>query len=66
MFDLTREHTRRISQSTSLPSGYTPLLADLKARVRAAQVRAVLSVDRGNEVVKGDANLFLCPPNDLM
>ena len=30
----------------SLPSGYAPLLADLKARVRAAQVRAVLSVNR--------------------
>ena len=30
----------------SLPSGYAPLLADLKARVRAAQVGAVLSVNR--------------------
>lgn len=29
-----------------LPSGYAPLLADLKARVRAAQVRAALSVNR--------------------
>lgn len=35
------------TKSTSaLPSGYGPLLADLKARVRAAQVRAVLSVNR--------------------
>lgn len=31
---------------TALPSGYAPLLADLKARVRSAQVRAVLSVNR--------------------
>ena len=30
----------------ALPAGYAPLLADLKARVRAAQVRAVLSVNR--------------------
>jgi predicted nuclease of restriction endonuclease-like (RecB) superfamily len=36
----------RVPQTTSLPSGYAPLLADLKARVRAAQVRAVLSVKR--------------------
>lgn len=34
------------SSQTALPSGYAPLLADLKARVRAAQVRAVLSVNR--------------------
>ena len=32
-----------------MPSGYAPLLADLKARVPAAQVRANLSVIRGNE-----------------
>ena len=39
--------TRRpSSQTIALPSGYAPLLADLKARVRAAQVRAVLSVNR--------------------
>jgi len=31
---------------TALPSGYAALLADLKARVRAAQVRAMLSVNR--------------------
>jgi hypothetical protein len=43
------EHTRRISQTTALPSGYAPRLANLKARVRAAQVRAILSVSRGNE-----------------
>lgn len=35
----------KISQA-ALPSGYAPLLADLKARVRAAQTRAVLSVNR--------------------
>ena len=39
--------TRRpSSQTIALPPGYAPLLADLKARVRAAQVRAVLSVNR--------------------
>jgi len=39
--------TRRpSSQTIALPSGYASLLADLKARVRAAQVRAVLSVNR--------------------
>ena len=32
--------------TSALPSGYGPLLADLKARVRAAQVRAALSVNR--------------------
>ena len=30
----------------ALPAGYTKLLADLKARVRAAQLRAVVSVNR--------------------
>ena len=32
--------------STALPVGYANLLADLKARVRAAQLRAVVSVNR--------------------
>ena len=32
--------------SALLPSSYAPLLADLKARVRAAQVKAALSVNR--------------------
>jgi len=36
----------KVSRATALPSGYAPLLADLKARVRAAQMRAVLSVNR--------------------
>ncbi len=31
---------------SAIPSGYAPLLADLKARVRAAQVKAALSVNR--------------------
>ena len=35
----------KTSQS-ALPSGYVPLLADLKARVREARTRAVLSVNR--------------------
>lgn len=33
-------------KATFLPTGYAPLLADLKARVRAAQVKAALSVNR--------------------
>ncbi len=32
--------------SALVPSGYAPLLADLKARVRAAQVKAAVSVSR--------------------
>lgn len=32
--------------SSILPSSYSPLLADLKARVRAAQVKAAVSVNR--------------------
>ena len=37
---------RSKTSQSALPAGYAPLLADLKARVRAAQVRAVLSVNR--------------------
>jgi hypothetical protein len=37
---------RSLSQTIALPSGYASLLADLKACVRTAQVRAVLSVNR--------------------
>ena len=33
-------------QASLLPSSYAPLLADLKGRVRAAQMRATLSVNR--------------------
>ena len=43
-FDAMRTR-RSSSQTIALPSGYASLLADLKARVRAAQVRAVLSVN---------------------
>jgi hypothetical protein len=32
--------------SSILPATYAPLLADLKARVRAAQVKAAVSVNR--------------------
>ena len=35
-----------VGRIVQFPSAYAPLLADLKARVRAAQVRAVLSVNR--------------------
>lgn len=40
--------SRRLSSKSAaaLPTGYGPLLADLKARVRAAQVRAALAVNR--------------------
>ena len=41
--------SRRVFQTTALPSCFAPLLNDWKARVRAAWVRAVLSVNRGNE-----------------
>ncbi len=33
-------------RSAALPAGYAPFLADLKARVRAAQLRAAVSVNR--------------------
>ena len=36
----------KVKPSALLPSGYAPLLADLKARVRAAQVKAAVSVNR--------------------
>jgi hypothetical protein len=39
--------SKRLKTSrAALPSGYAPLLADLKTRVRAAQVRVVLPVNR--------------------
>ena len=34
------------TRKTLIPSSYAPLLADLKARVRAAQVKAAGSVNR--------------------
>jgi len=34
------------SRNTVLPSAYAPLLADLKTRVRAAQVKAAVAVNR--------------------
>ena len=33
-------HTMNSSRNTVLPTTYAPLLSDLKARVRAAQVKA--------------------------
>jgi predicted nuclease of restriction endonuclease-like (RecB) superfamily len=38
--------TRPSQTSGLIPSGYGPLLADLKARVRASQVKAAVSVNR--------------------
>lgn len=37
---------RSKTSQSALPDGYGPLLADLKARVRSAQTRAVFSVNR--------------------
>jgi len=39
---------------SALPAGYTTLLADLKARVRATQLRAVVSVNRKLILLYGD------------
>lgn len=39
--------TMKPKPSALLPSAYAPLLADLKARVQAAQVKAAVSVKRG-------------------
>jgi len=39
-------HTMNSSRNTVLPSAYAPLLADLKTRVRAAQVKAAVAVNR--------------------
>jgi len=41
--------SRRASQTTALPFSRVLLLDDLKDRVPAAQVRAILSFNRGNE-----------------
>lgn len=43
---LTRVRAAEISDNTIMPKGYAPLLADLKARVRAAQLRSAVSVNR--------------------
>lgn len=65
-FVVRDEHTSPSFPNQCTASGYAPLLADLKAPVRAADVRPVLLVNCGNGVVKGDANLFLCPSKDFM
>ncbi|MEI9896518.1 MAG: DUF1016 N-terminal domain-containing protein [Chthoniobacter sp.] len=41
---MTKAAKKRVSPL--LPSSYAPFLADLKARVRAAQMKAVVSVNR--------------------
>jgi prepilin-type processing-associated H-X9-DG protein len=54
LYDETKDDSHRFGKTSgmggklpgALPAGYTTLLADLKARVRAAQLRAVLSVNR--------------------
>ena len=38
---------RAISTASALPAGYATILTDLKTRVRAAQLRAAVSVNRG-------------------
>ena len=43
---LTKTGRQAGRRSATLPAGYGKLLADLKVRVRAAQLRAVVSVNR--------------------
>lgn len=59
---MTQARRPTAKPSASLPSGYGLLLADLKARVRAAHVRAALAVNRelvllywhiGREILRG-------------
>jgi predicted nuclease of restriction endonuclease-like (RecB) superfamily len=43
---LAKAISRDGSRATALPAGYATFLADLKARVRSAQLRAAVSVNR--------------------
>ena len=43
---LAKTSGRDAKASAGIPAGYASLLADLKARVRAAQLRAAVSVNR--------------------
>jgi hypothetical protein len=75
LYDETKDDSHRFGKTSgqggklpgALPAGYTTLLADLKARVRAAQLRAVVSVNRelillywdiGKIIVEALDNLF--------
>jgi hypothetical protein len=43
---MSKRSQKPVKAAASVPTGYGPLLAELKSRVRAAQVRAALSVNR--------------------
>jgi hypothetical protein len=43
---MSKRSQKPVKAPASVPTGYGPLLAELKSRVRAAQVRAALSVNR--------------------
>jgi hypothetical protein len=75
LYDETKDDSHRFGKTSgqggklpgALPVGYANLLADLKARVRAAQLRAVVSVNRelillywdiGKIIVEALDNLF--------
>src|ERR1035437_3261605 len=43
---MSKRYYKPVKAAATVPKGYGPLLAELKSRVRAAQVRAALSVNR--------------------
>jgi predicted nuclease of restriction endonuclease-like (RecB) superfamily len=43
---MSKRYYKPVKAAATVPKGYGPLLAELKSRVRAAQVRAALSVSR--------------------
>jgi predicted nuclease of restriction endonuclease-like (RecB) superfamily len=43
---MSKRSQKPVKASAAVPTGYGPLLAELKSRVRAAQVKAALSVNR--------------------
>ena len=43
---MSKRPQKPVKAAAVVPTGYGPLLAELKSRVRAAQVRAALSVNR--------------------
>ena len=43
---MSKRSQKRVKAAAAVPAGYGPLSAELKSRVRAAQVKAALSVNR--------------------
>ena len=43
---MSKRSQKPVKATATVPTGYGPLLAELKSRVRAAQVKAALSVNR--------------------